>query len=520
MASINGVNNTLLEKLRKAVHDNLTNDQFGVEALAREIGMSRSQLHRRLHNATGQSVTQFIREYRLQLAMEMLRQGELTAAEVADRVGFGSATYFNKCFHAYYGFPPGEAKTRAGDVANTNTVVNIHRADNGVRNEARRSLFVIITVAVAASILAGWIGFTVSERVERRIAGSMEGEIAREVATQLNAERSFDGKSNLSASRTKNRKAYDLYLKAAYEYRTYTNNGAHNAIELLQQVIAMDSGYASAYALMASSYNGLATIFGAELHALEALERGKEFIDKALILDPNLDQAHMLMGFYHLYHDWDFDGAETSYKRALDSGHPDAIALFIDYLNFMSRHEEALVWAERLNRRDPYYPNSRLVQTYVFNGRFEEAMDFSESRLKMFTNYLTFDAHGFLLLNIGRYTEAIAYFEKAIALEGIRYPRMLGWMGAAYARAGEPRKARAIIRELKGRLVRDEKGSIAFFIAVIFSALNDKEAALSWLNTAYGSHDMEIPWLMTEPQFYNLHSEPEFRKLASRIGFL
>jgi AraC-like DNA-binding protein len=105
----------LLQKLKKEVDDNLTNDQFSVEELARNIGMSRSQLHRKLVTATGQSVSQFIREYRLQLGMDLLKGGDLTAAEVSERIGFGSATYFNKCFNEFYGFPPGEVKNRMGE---------------------------------------------------------------------------------------------------------------------------------------------------------------------------------------------------------------------------------------------------------------------------------------------------------------------------------------------------------------------------------------------------------------------
>ena len=107
-----GVGNMFLDKLKKEVDGNLTNDQFSVEELARNIGMSRSQLHRKLSTATGQSVSQFIREYRLQRGMELLKEGELNAAQVADQIGFGSATYFNKCFNEYYGFPPGEVKNR------------------------------------------------------------------------------------------------------------------------------------------------------------------------------------------------------------------------------------------------------------------------------------------------------------------------------------------------------------------------------------------------------------------------
>ena len=334
---------------------------------------------------------------------------------------------------------------------------------------------------------------------------AIQSEIAQSVANELNAKLSPEERSKLSKTDTENSKAYDLYLKAIYEYRTYSNKGAHNSIDLLTQAIALDSNYARAYAFLANSYIGLAAIWGAELSALEALQKGKPFIDKALALDPHLDEAHMLMAFYLLYNDWDFKGAEVEYKLAITADHPDALALYADYLNFVSRHSEAMAYAERLNAKDPYYPNSRIILTYVYNNRFEEALKFSESRVKMFNNYYTLDAHGFLLLNMKRYKEAVVYFSKAIDLEGIRYPRMLGWMGAAYAKAGDVTNATKIIDELKARLANNDKGSVAFFIAVIYSALDEKKSALSWLKTAYQSHDMEMPWLMTEPQFYNLH---------------
>jgi TolB-like protein/Tfp pilus assembly protein PilF len=349
---------------------------------------------------------------------------------------------------------------------------------------------------------------------------AVQNEIARGVAAELNAKLSPDEKSRLSRNETDNPKAYDLYLKAKYEYRTYTNRGAHNSIKLLSEAIQLDPEYARAYAFLANSYIGLAAIWGAELSALEGLEKGKVFIDKALALDPNLDEAHMLLGFYKLYHDWDFSGAEAEYKLGLTDDHPDALAVYIDYLNFMRRHKEAMKYAEYLNESDPYYPNSRIILSYFYNGRFAEALEFSESRLKLFNNYYSFDAHGFLLLNTGRYKEAIPYFEKAINLEGIRYPRMLGWMGAAYAKGGSPKEAKKIIDELTKRLEKNDKGSVAFFIATIFSALDEKPAALDWLERAYADHDMEMPWLMTEPQFYNLHQEPRFIALARKMGFI
>jgi AraC-like DNA-binding protein len=108
-----GADEDFLKKLRREIDDNLTNEQFSVEALAKNIGMSRSQLHRRLNSVTGQSVSQFIREHRLSLGMALLKEGDLTAAEVSDRIGFGSPTYFSKCFNEFYGYTPGEVKHKA-----------------------------------------------------------------------------------------------------------------------------------------------------------------------------------------------------------------------------------------------------------------------------------------------------------------------------------------------------------------------------------------------------------------------
>jgi len=628
MEPTNDVDDLLLEKLRREVDNNLTNSQFSVEELARTIGMSRSQLHRKLTQATRQSVSQFIREYRLQLGMELLKKGELTAAEVADQIGFGSPTYFNKCFNEYYGFPPGEVKNKLAEsphelvpVKNTTTSLELtiqkrlfikvaaglalvivlaivyfrfanppgvaaNRNDKSIailpfknlsedqRNEyftegvieaIQTSLSQIRDLRVISRIsmeqyresnksvheIAGELGVGAllegsiqrnnnKVRIEVRLVDganealvwaksydreladvfAIQSEIAQQVASELNAKLSPDERSKLSKSDTENPQAYDLFLKGIYEFRTYTNKGAHNAIQLMTQAIALDSNYARPYALMAYSHIGLASIWGAELNAMEGLQNGKPFIDKALALDPNLDEAHMLMGFYRLYNDWNFEGAEAEYKLAIRSDNPDALAMYIDFLNFMSRHQEALVLSERLNEKDPYYPNSRIVLSCFYNHRLEKALEFSKSRVTLFNNYFTMDSHGFLLLQLQQYKDAIVYFNKAIALEGIRYPRMLGWMGAAYAKSGDQSKALQIVDELKARFKKKEGGSIAFFIAVIYSALNEKNSALAWLQTAYQSHDMEMPWLMSEPQFYPLHREESFQELAKKMHFV
>ena len=72
-----------LEKLTQITETNLTNEQFGVSELAREMGMSRSNLHRKVKSATKTSVSQFIRQERLKRAMELLKQTASTASQSA-----------------------------------------------------------------------------------------------------------------------------------------------------------------------------------------------------------------------------------------------------------------------------------------------------------------------------------------------------------------------------------------------------------------------------------------------------
>jgi TolB-like protein/AraC-like DNA-binding protein/Tfp pilus assembly protein PilF len=101
-----------LSKLNEIIRNNLENEKLGVEDLSREMGMSYSRIHRKLKSLTNKKVSQYIREVRLQQAMEMLLNNVATVSEIAFRVGFSDPAYFNHCFHGYYGYPPGEVKKR------------------------------------------------------------------------------------------------------------------------------------------------------------------------------------------------------------------------------------------------------------------------------------------------------------------------------------------------------------------------------------------------------------------------
>ena len=347
----------------------------------------------------------------------------------------------------------------------------------------------------------------------------IQNEIAEKVALHMEITLSPEVRSKLNLGYTSNPVAYELYMKAYYEFTSYTRAGYRRAQEYVKQAIELDSSFALAYSLLGNIAIAKGSMFGVELSAMEALSQAIISIRKALEIEPDLPEAHSVKGFYHLYYEWDFKKAEQEYKKGIERFNTEGYALCVDYLNFVGRHKEALEMTQRLEHNEPYYPNSRMVFSLYYNQQIDEAMEFAHSRLRVMHNYVTLDSYGFLLLNSGDHQEAIRIFLQIFELENIRYPRILGWMGAAYARSGQPVRARELIDELMQHRALNSAGSPAFFIAVIHAAMDETEDALHWLSVAIDDHEMEIPWLTTEPQFFQLHHHKDFRAVVKKVGF-
>jgi AraC-like DNA-binding protein len=99
-----------ITRITDIILENLKDENFGVKKLAILSGISRSTLNHKLQSILHKNLNQFIRELRLQKALEMLQNESITASEVAFKVGFSSPAYFNKCFHEFFGYPPGRVE--------------------------------------------------------------------------------------------------------------------------------------------------------------------------------------------------------------------------------------------------------------------------------------------------------------------------------------------------------------------------------------------------------------------------
>ena len=143
-----------LSRLSEIIENNLSNESFDVSELTRQMGMSRTSLHRKLKAATGTSISSFIRKVRLERAMELLKQSSSTISEIAFEVGFHSVTYFIKSFHDYYGYAPGEVRKGEQDNAISEESHSLHKRTGFMRKRVSLTLLVsIITVFITALVL-------------------------------------------------------------------------------------------------------------------------------------------------------------------------------------------------------------------------------------------------------------------------------------------------------------------------------------------------------------------------------
>jgi AraC-like DNA-binding protein/tetratricopeptide (TPR) repeat protein len=166
MTEPNSPDQIFIRKLSDIVLANLENENFGVKELAHESKMSFYRLNRRLHSINKKTTNQFIREIRLKKALEMLQNESSTVAEVAYKVGFGSPAYFNKCFSAFFGYPPGEAKKREVISPNQNILTNGSTETESKKPVWRTNILTLPSVLLLALIL-GTAGFLIYRKIFR-----------------------------------------------------------------------------------------------------------------------------------------------------------------------------------------------------------------------------------------------------------------------------------------------------------------------------------------------------------------
>jgi tetratricopeptide (TPR) repeat protein len=204
--------------------------------------------------------------------------------------------------------------------------------------------------------------FAVQEEIARAVAGSLKVALLGE-------------KTATPSSRGTNTEAYNAYLQGRYFLERRSQENMDRALGSFEQAVKLDPGYAPAWVGLAMAYNRQA-YFGYAPFA-EAFRKGRAAAEQALRLDRNLAGASAELGLVQMAHDWDWSGADASFKRALalEPGNVTIILRAADLQVALGHLEESLALNRRSVELDPLSAEAQYVLgvAALYAGRLEEA---------------------------------------------------------------------------------------------------------------------------------------------------
>ena len=357
---------------------------------------------------------------------------------------------------------------------------------------------------------------------EMRDALNVQGEVARAIAEHIQGSLS-PGETRLARVHTVSPEVHELYLKGRYYWNKRTPETLKESIDYFQKAAMKDPSYAPAYAGLADSYAMLGSDFYSVLPPKEAYPKAEAAARKALELDPNQAEPHAALAWSKTVFDWDWQGAEREFKRAIELNPDDANAhhWYGYYLLVMGRPTAALAEYRTAASLDPL---SLIVSTDLAQeglagaGLYDEAMEQCRKALEMDPNFA--EAHICMMNSYkqrGLHQEAIQEIHEAIRLskDNLAY---IAALGGLYAAAGRRVEAVKILNDLKARSKHGYVPSGLFFW--LCAALRDKDQAMAWLEKAYEEHDSAMLQLRGDLSPSDpLRSDPRFQDLLRRMNF-
>jgi TolB-like protein/Tfp pilus assembly protein PilF len=367
-------------------------------------------------------------------------------------------------------------------------------------------------VRITAQLIKAADGYHLwSETFERTLEDifSVQDEIARAVVDALKI--SLLGE--VPKARETNPEAYALYLQGNYFLEHADREGVEKAYKAFEQALELDPDYAPAW-------NGLATTIAWQTGYLgiysikEGVARAREAGERALALDNNLAEAHAGMANIKLLYDWDWSGAETSTRRALELAPSDAKAVLQSGLVEMAlgRFDEALVRFRQLIALDPLLTSGYhyLGLTLIKLDRLDEARVVLQQELALSpgrpgTHYLI----GYTRLMEEDFQAAMDEFELD--------PDPL-WrdFGKSLALFGLQRRTEA--DDMLARLVDNYQHDGAFQIADTYAYRGEVDKAFEWLDRAYEAGDPGLSQILGEPLLASLFDDPRWPVFLDKMG--
>jgi serine/threonine protein kinase/tetratricopeptide (TPR) repeat protein len=339
---------------------------------------------------------------------------------------------------------------------------------------------------------------------------NLQERISQTISDRLRLRLTGVDKQRLARRHTESAEAHTLYLRGRLHWSKLTLDGVQKSIELFQQALQVDPGYALAFAGLADSYSYYGKGPEAKAAALEALK-----------LDDSLGEAHASLGWARLLYDWDWKSAESEIARgiSLNPNYPAAHHWYAVLLGNLGRSDEAIQEARRAQDLDPLSPNINmsLALAYVLGQQPDLARVELEKVLELEPGFVA--AHSILGLvheRSGKFQEAIDEYMRAGELlrdNPVARVNIEGAIGRVYSSWGKRAEAMTVVGKIDGKA-----GVSPYLVAEIHAALGDRSRALEALEKAYEMRDVSLLSVKVNPVFERLRGERKFGELVRRVG--
>jgi serine/threonine-protein kinase len=313
--------------------------------------------------------------------------------------------------------------------------------------------------------------------------------------------------------------AYDYYLKGRYYWRRRTPAALARSIEYFEAAIAADPGSALGHAGLADAYT-LEVEYGA-IDPTEGTPRARDAARRAIDLDPHLAEAYPSLALIRSKCDWEWEEAESLYRKAIALNPGYATAHFWlsgDLLAMLGRLDEAEEEVEIAIELDPLsgiiYEGRGFVQ--LLRREYEKAIHSYREILEFEPfPYRPYAAIGRALGLQRKHAEALQMLEKARAMES-EVPTILAAIGQVYGEAGHRDSAYEVLSRLETQAHQRHVPSTCF--ALVYTGLGEKDQALDWIERGCERHEMNVTSIGVHPIYDSLRGIRRFEALVKRMG--
>src|SRR5215469_2954451 len=372
-------------------------------------------------------------------------------------------------------------------------------------------------VRITAELVKADDGFQLwSQTYDREMKDifAVQDEIARATTEALQLKLlGSNGQPLPSTFRSANPEAYQAYLQGQYFAARGLNKGdLQKALSFADQTIQLDPKYAPAWAQRARALECLASL--ALIDNTQGFRAARESVEKAIVLNPSLASPYLTLGMIQIDHDWDWDAADASLKKA-GMLEPGGAEVFYDrayWARGLGRIDEAIELYTQATALDPLRADSHLALGYTLYlaGRLGEARD-ALQRTKELNPQISS-----LHLTLGKILLAEGHADRALAEMELETGEWEKFSGEAlvYHALGRHQVADAAL----GKLITTHQNDCAYQIAEAYAYRGESDEAFDWLDRAYRQRDAGLPELKTGPLMSSLRADPRYVKLLAKIG--